>query len=306
MCENTKTILSQVKTSCCVPHLLNVEVSHSSVSLQLPRSNSLIYHSRTAHSTAGNWLFSHRRWRDPRDSEDLEALEREYARLCSSFPRFATACSKDRFISCIAGICASWIPRVGCSAAPYSPQAVSPLPSACNTPPPPPLQLVASVPTAATAASPIAPSATAPADAGRRISTRSLFRNAAAAAPPPPPAAAETAETTPRRPSSPAPATPPPPSAHTEDSDATLHGAAAGGPTLSAAAGYDTAAAPAPAPAPAPAAVAAVAAEEDALLEDPAELWEGWLSGPGWDCAAAAGDAFAAAGPPLLPAVMSA
>jgi hypothetical protein len=58
--------------------------------------------------SAGNWLFCFRRWRDPRDSEDLEALEREYARLCSSFPRFAAACSKDRFISCIAGICTTW------------------------------------------------------------------------------------------------------------------------------------------------------------------------------------------------------
>ncbi len=64
------------------------------------------------HSTAGNWLFCFRRWRDPRDSEDLEALEREYASLCSAFPRFAASCSKDRFLACIVSVCAPWFAKI--------------------------------------------------------------------------------------------------------------------------------------------------------------------------------------------------
>ena len=63
-------------------------------------------------SSAGNWLFCFRRWRNPHNIEDLEALEREYVRLCSAFPRFAAACSKERFLSCIASVYDSWAAKI--------------------------------------------------------------------------------------------------------------------------------------------------------------------------------------------------
>lgn len=63
-------------------------------------------------SSAGFWLLCFRRWRTPQNIEDREALEREYASLSSAFPRFATACSTERFLVCIAGVHNSWVAKL--------------------------------------------------------------------------------------------------------------------------------------------------------------------------------------------------
>jgi hypothetical protein len=237
-----------------------------------------IYH-RNQSSTAGNWLFCFRRWRDPRNTEDLEVLEREYARLCSAFPRFADACSKDRFLSCIDDICSSWLPKTGCVAAPRectSQQPASPL----DTPVPTTLQFglepagfdlappfMAQALTAATrAASPTA----AAAGAGRRMSARAHPARTADAAPPPP-HPAPTADAAASAAPTPPPSSPPAPPA---------------GPALSpcAAAAHDAALVTA----------AAAAAQPD----DYAGLWEVWLDEPGWECPADSETAAAAYGWP--------
>ena len=56
---------------------------------------------------AGNWLFSDRRWLDPRVSSEREILEANYDALCTAFPSFR-ACSKARFIENVGEVCAPW------------------------------------------------------------------------------------------------------------------------------------------------------------------------------------------------------
>ena len=62
-------------------------------------------------STAGNWLFSHRRWLDPCKMREKIVLEQAYDHLCTTFPEFA-ACSRLKFLDCITAVCSSWSSRV--------------------------------------------------------------------------------------------------------------------------------------------------------------------------------------------------
>ena len=70
---------------------------------------------------AGNWLFSGRRWRDPRAADDRAALEAGYDDLVAAFPAFSR-CSRDRFLANIADICASWTRCTGEDTVPHNPQ----------------------------------------------------------------------------------------------------------------------------------------------------------------------------------------
>ena len=63
-------------------------------------------------SSAGNWLFCHRRWLDPRIPEELQILDRNYDGLCATFPGFAS-CSKANFLQILTDVCASWPTRLG-------------------------------------------------------------------------------------------------------------------------------------------------------------------------------------------------
>ena len=56
---------------------------------------------------AGNWLFSGRRWRDPSNPADRSALETGYAALTAEFPYFSR-CSRERFLSVLGVVCATW------------------------------------------------------------------------------------------------------------------------------------------------------------------------------------------------------
>jgi hypothetical protein len=58
-------------------------------------------------SVAGNWLFSGRRWRNPHNTMDREALDAGYDALVATFPDFSR-CSRDHFLATISGFCASW------------------------------------------------------------------------------------------------------------------------------------------------------------------------------------------------------
>jgi hypothetical protein len=55
-------------------------------------------------STAGHWLYSHRRWLDPEDPNDLLALDRNYSALCVRFPAFAR-CLRSHFLRCLSVNC---------------------------------------------------------------------------------------------------------------------------------------------------------------------------------------------------------
>ena len=70
---------------------------------------------------AGNWLFSGRRWRDPRAADDRAALEAGYDDLVAAFPAFSR-CSRDRFLANVADICASWTCCTGEDIVPHNPQ----------------------------------------------------------------------------------------------------------------------------------------------------------------------------------------
>jgi hypothetical protein len=56
---------------------------------------------------AGNWLFSGRRWRNPRNPQDRAALIAGYDSLVATFPDFAR-CSRDRFLATISSFWSSW------------------------------------------------------------------------------------------------------------------------------------------------------------------------------------------------------
>ena len=70
---------------------------------------------------AGNWLFSGRRWRDPRAADDRAALEAGYDDLVAAFPAFSR-CSRDRFLANVADICASWTCCTGEDIVPHNPR----------------------------------------------------------------------------------------------------------------------------------------------------------------------------------------
>jgi hypothetical protein len=87
-------------------------------------------------SVAGNWLFHGRRWRNPENRKDRDALNAGYDALVAAFPVFSR-CSRDRFLKTISGFCASW----SCSSqrgrdVPFPP-GPSPTPSDDERPPPP-------------------------------------------------------------------------------------------------------------------------------------------------------------------------
>ena len=69
---------------------------------------------------AGNWLFSYRRWRDPRTADDRAELEAGYDDLVALFPAFAR-CPRDRFLVVVAEICTSWTRRTGNDFVPTNP-----------------------------------------------------------------------------------------------------------------------------------------------------------------------------------------
>jgi hypothetical protein len=58
-------------------------------------------------SVAGFWLFSGRRWRNPQNRKDREALVAGYDSLVETFPVFSL-CSRHFFFSTISSFCASW------------------------------------------------------------------------------------------------------------------------------------------------------------------------------------------------------
>ena len=62
--------------------------------------------------SAGNWLFCHRRWLDPRIPEERQILDSNYDGLCATFPGFAT-CSKADYIKILADVCEAWSSRAG-------------------------------------------------------------------------------------------------------------------------------------------------------------------------------------------------
>ena len=53
---------------------------------------------------AGFWLFSRRRWLDPRSPHDLQTLHNNYDALCGSFPAFASV-SRQRFLDSLTAVC---------------------------------------------------------------------------------------------------------------------------------------------------------------------------------------------------------
>ena len=59
------------------------------------------------HRGAGYWLFSNRRWLDPRSPQDLQSLQHNYDNLCACFPVFASV-TRPRFLECITAICEEW------------------------------------------------------------------------------------------------------------------------------------------------------------------------------------------------------
>jgi hypothetical protein len=54
-------------------------------------------------SSAGNWIFSNRRWLNPANPYDRARLDASYDALCAAFPAFA-ACPRAHFLACIAGV----------------------------------------------------------------------------------------------------------------------------------------------------------------------------------------------------------
>ena len=56
---------------------------------------------------AGNWLFSGRRWRDPRNEQDRAVLNAGYDALVARFPAFSR-CSHDRYLATISDFSSSW------------------------------------------------------------------------------------------------------------------------------------------------------------------------------------------------------
>jgi hypothetical protein len=62
---------------------------------------------RRIRSVAGNWLFSGRRWRNPKSREDRDALIAGYDALVATFPVFSR-CSRGHFLKTISGFCSSW------------------------------------------------------------------------------------------------------------------------------------------------------------------------------------------------------
>jgi hypothetical protein len=61
-------------------------------------------------SVAGHWLFSRRRWLNPRDDDDRRALEEGYHRLCSMLSAFQ-ACPLSTFLQVLARTAESWARR---------------------------------------------------------------------------------------------------------------------------------------------------------------------------------------------------
>ena len=79
-------------------------------------------------SVAGSWLFSGRRWLDPSDPEDRTMLDLHYDNLCTLVPQFCR-CSRERFLSAISAVIASWSRRCSDAAensasAPPSPRSI--------------------------------------------------------------------------------------------------------------------------------------------------------------------------------------
>jgi hypothetical protein len=56
---------------------------------------------------AGNWLFSSRRWRNPRNPQDRAALIAGYDELVATFPVFSR-CSREHFLDTITSFWSSW------------------------------------------------------------------------------------------------------------------------------------------------------------------------------------------------------
>ena len=58
--------------------------------------------------SAGNWLFRGRRWLDPANPEDRNALNVNYDRICIQFPEFEAACRRDKFIAALGAVAGRW------------------------------------------------------------------------------------------------------------------------------------------------------------------------------------------------------
>ena len=121
MCKDAEEV------ACKVPLVLLTFRAPLSVCSRKRLVNSPFYRSRIA----GNWLFCNRRWLNPLKREDREKLERNYDKLCASFPVFAL-CPKNMFIHCVMDVTVAWTevlvdtPRKTLAAAPHSSHALAP------------------------------------------------------------------------------------------------------------------------------------------------------------------------------------
>ena len=57
---------------------------------------------------AGNWLFSSRRWLNPRNPQDRDQLKENFDALCDAFPSFAARCEIATFLQTLHEISGAW------------------------------------------------------------------------------------------------------------------------------------------------------------------------------------------------------
>ena len=75
------------------------------------------YNAKLITSTAGNWVFSGRRWLNPETAGDRAMVMARHLDLCAEFPAYAAACDPDHPLATLARFRASWAGRLESAAA---------------------------------------------------------------------------------------------------------------------------------------------------------------------------------------------